>query len=87
MEASMKSIIVLGALLFSTASYAYTDEQARLCTGDAFRLCGSSIPDVDQVTICMRKQKANLSAGCRSVFDQPASAGGVQPVSNTTRQN
>ena len=81
----MKSVMVIGLLLLSTSAYSYSEDQARLCTGDAFRLCGSSIPDVGQVTICMRKQKANLSAGCKSVFDQPAA---VQPVFNTSsRQN
>lgn len=45
-------------------------EQRRLCTGDAMRLCSSEIPNVELVTACMRKQKASLSEGCRSVFDQ-----------------
>ncbi|MBN8980888.1 MAG: hypothetical protein J0I29_06380 [Rhizobiales bacterium] len=75
----MKSIVVLGLLLCASAANAYTEEQARLCTNDAFRLCGDKIPDVDAVTICMRAQKKQLSDGCKSVFDQPAT---VQPVSN-----
>jgi hypothetical protein len=57
---------VLGML--TTASWAYTPEQQQLCTGDAMRLCGSEIPDVDRVTACMIRQKAQLSDGCRSVF-------------------
>jgi len=57
--------LVLG--LISTA-HAYTAEQQQLCTGDAFRLCGSDIPDVDRVTACMVKRKSELSAGCRAVF-------------------
>lgn len=76
----MKSIVILGLLLCASAANAYTDEQARLCTNDAFRLCGDKIPDVEQVTICMRAQKVKLSDGCKSVFDQPAT---VQPVSNS----
>ncbi len=77
----MKSAVIFGLLCLSTSAFAYTDEQARLCTGDAFRLCGSFIPDVDQITVCMRQQKANLSAGCKSVFDKPDAAT-LQPVSD-----
>ena len=78
----MKSIVVaLGVVLLSSAANAYTEEQARLCTGDAFRLCGPAIPDIERVTICMRAQKASLSPGCKSVFDQPAT---VQSVSDKT---
>lgn len=77
----MKSIVVLGILLCSTAANAYTDEQARLCTNDAFRLCGDKIPDIEQVTLCMRAQKKQLSDECKSVFDQPPA---VQSVSSTT---
>jgi hypothetical protein len=57
---------VLGML--TTASYAYSPEQQQLCTGDAMRLCGSEIPDVERVTACMIRQKSQLSDGCRSVF-------------------
>jgi hypothetical protein len=52
----------------STVSHAYTEEQARLCTGDAFKLCSSEIPNIDRITACMQKNKAQLSAGCKSVF-------------------
>lgn len=77
----MKAIVVLGLLMCASAANAYTEEQARLCTNDAFRLCGDKIPDVDQVTICMRAQKKQLSDGCKSVFDQPPT---VQSISDTT---
>jgi len=53
--------------LISTA-HAYSAEQQQLCTGDAFRLCGSDIPDVDRVTACMVKHKSELSPGCKAVF-------------------
>ena len=64
-----RAILAAGLLLgmISTAS-AYTAEQQQLCTDDAFRLCGSDIPDVDRVTACMVKHKSELSAGCKSVF-------------------
>jgi hypothetical protein len=52
----------------TTASFAYTQEQQQLCTGDAMRLCGDAIPDVDRVTACMIAKQAQLSDGCKSVF-------------------
>ena len=48
----------------------YNAEQQRLCSSDAMRLCSTEIPNVDQVTACMRRQKASLSEGCKSVFDK-----------------
>ena len=54
--------------LMTTASFAYTQEQQQLCTGDAMRLCSSEIPDVDRVTACMIAKQSQLSDGCRSVF-------------------
>ena len=54
--------------LLTTASFAYTQEQQQLCTGDAMRLCGDAIPDVDRVTACMIAKQAQLSDGCKSVF-------------------
>ena len=52
----------------STASYAYTQEQARMCTGDAFKFCSSEIPNIDKITICMQQHKAELSPGCRALM-------------------
>jgi len=54
--------------LLTSASYAYTDEQQQMCTGDAMRLCSSEIPDVDRVTACMVQKRAQLSDGCKAVF-------------------
>jgi hypothetical protein len=61
--------------MLTTASHAYTPEQQQMCTGDAMRLCGSEIPDVDRVTACMIRQQASLSDGCKAVFrKEPAAA-------------
>jgi hypothetical protein len=57
--------------LLSTAGHAYTPEQQQACTPDAFRLCGDAIPDVDRVTVCMIRNKAQLSPGCRVFFRAP----------------
>ncbi len=60
------SLLAFG--LMTTASFAYTQEQQQLCTGDAMRLCGDAIPDVDRVTACMIARHSQLSDGCKSVF-------------------
>ena len=59
--------------MLPAASRAFTQEdQRRLCTGDVFRLCSAQIPDVERITACMQRQRANLSEGCRRVFGKPA---------------
>jgi hypothetical protein len=59
--------------MLPATSHAFTqDDQRRLCTGDVLRLCASEIPNVERITACMRKQRASLSVGCRSVFGKPA---------------
>ena len=66
--------------MLTTGSQAYTPEQEQMCTGDAMRLCGSEIPDVERVTACMIQKRAQLSDGCRAVFQyQPPAA--ATPVS------
>ena len=54
----------------STASFAFSSEAQQMCTGDAFRLCGSEIPNISKITACMIKKKSDLSAGCRTVMDK-----------------
>ena len=60
--------IALTASIWPVASRAYTPEEQQACSGDAFRLCGPEIPDVDRVTACMVRNKAQLSPGCRAFF-------------------
>jgi hypothetical protein len=57
----------------STASFAFSSEAQQQCTGDAFRLCSSEIPNIPKITACMIKHKSDLSAGCRSVMDRELS--------------
>jgi hypothetical protein len=61
----------LSVSLLSGAAQAYTPEQQQACTGDAFRLCGPEIPDVDRVTVCMIRNRSQLSPGCRVYFRSP----------------
>ncbi len=62
--------VALALTSASSAGHAFTADQQRLCTGDAFRLCGSEIPNIERITVCMREHKSDLSQGCRSVFDK-----------------
>jgi hypothetical protein len=39
----------LAVLVLPTAAEAYTPEGQQACTGDAFRLCSSEIPNIDRV--------------------------------------
>jgi hypothetical protein len=54
----------------STASHAFSSEAQQQCTGDAFRLCSSEIPNIPKITACMIKHRADLSVGCRGVMDR-----------------
>jgi hypothetical protein len=72
------------ALLFATAfaatalsaspGPAFASDAQQMCTGDAMRLCGHEIPNVQRITACMHKQRANVSAGCRAVMDRDNTA-------------
>jgi hypothetical protein len=59
--------------LSSRASFAFSAEARQMCTGDAFRLCASEIPDIPAVTACMVKNRSSLSPGCRVVLDREVS--------------
>ena len=63
--------------LSSTSSFAFSAEAQQMCTGDAFRLCSSEIPNIDRITACMMKQRASLSSGCRAVMDRDLAAAKV----------
>ena len=50
-----------------------TMAQEDACRPDAFRLCGSYIPDVGQIVACLRGNEARLSEACQQVmFAEPA---------------
>ena len=58
----------------STSGFAFSSEARQMCTGDAFRLCSSEIPNIPAITACMYKNKAQLSTGCRTVMDRDLAA-------------
>ena len=74
-QASLVLALAVSFSAFSSnASFAFSSEAQQMCTGDAFRLCGSEIPNIAKITACMIKQRASLSAGCRSVMDRDLAA-------------
>lgn len=77
--------IVLSVSLWSAAGYAYTQEQQQACSGDAFRLCSADIPDVDRITVCMIKNRSQLSPGCRAFF-RPDPEAAVSVKSESSRR-
>jgi hypothetical protein len=58
----------LSVSMWPAASEAYTPEEQQACSGDAMRLCGAYVPDVDRITVCMIENKSQLSPGCRVYF-------------------
>jgi hypothetical protein len=64
----------LAVAMWPALGEAHTPEQEQACTGDAFRLCSSAIPNVDAVTVCMIRNKSQLSPGCRAVFRKEPAA-------------
>lgn len=76
----------LVAVLSPTASFAYTAEAQQMCTGDAFRLCSSEIPNIPKITACMIKHRADLSPGCRAVMDRDMAKGSSRKVAATENQ-
>jgi hypothetical protein len=62
--------------LSSSQSFAFSSEAQQMCTGDAFRLCSSEIPNIPAITACMIKHRSQLSAGCKTVMDRELASKG-----------
>jgi hypothetical protein len=60
--------LVSATLLSSPAAAQGTPEQREACSGDAQRLCGQYVPDVQRITACMSQKRRYLSPRCRAVF-------------------
>jgi len=60
--------MALAVLVRPDAGFAYTQEEQQACTPDAMRLCGDFVPNVDAITACMIKKKAQLSPQCAVFF-------------------
>ena len=58
----------------STSSFAFSAEAQSMCSGDAFRLCSSEIPNIPKITACMVSKRSSLSPSCRTVLDRDLAA-------------
>jgi hypothetical protein len=66
--------VAISLATLSSPSFAFTAEAQRQCTGDAFRLCSSEIPNISRITACMVKNRSQLSPGCRVELDKGMAA-------------
>jgi hypothetical protein len=64
------AIAVAATALSARPSLAFSSEAQQMCTGDAMRLCGHEVPNVQRITACMVRLRANLSPGCRAVMER-----------------
>lgn len=70
-RAALLSAFALAAIAFpSGLTPVYASDAHQMCSGDAMRLCGHEIPNIQRITACMHKQRANVSPGCRAVMDR-----------------
>ena len=67
----------------TSSSFAFSAKARQMCTGDAYRLCSSEIPNIARITACMLRNKANVSQGCRAVMDQEYAAANRARVAAT----
>jgi predicted peroxiredoxin len=72
--AALFALATAATALSASPSLAFSQEAQQMCTGDAMRLCGHEVPNVQRITACMVKNKAQLSPGCRAVMDREAAA-------------
>ncbi|UDL93189.1 hypothetical protein LGH83_11250 [Lichenihabitans sp. PAMC28606] len=68
LSAALLSVVSTAALA-STSAPTLRDKQQAACAGDAQKLCADVMPDVDKVTACMQEKKAQVSEGCRAMYD------------------
>jgi hypothetical protein len=59
---------ITGAVPAVSAEYRGTQDQQQACTPDVMRLCADSVPDVNRIVSCLRRNRSNLSAPCGAVF-------------------
>lgn len=70
--------LALAVLVQPGTGFAYTPEEQQACTPDAMNLCGEFVPDVDAITACMVRKKAQLSPQCAVFFRRGPEPGAVR---------
>jgi hypothetical protein len=69
----MAALLVTGSSALAQENRG-TEEQRVACTPDVLRLCSWEIPNVDRIVACLRREKSQLSVGCRQVLKIEATA-------------
>jgi hypothetical protein len=72
-QLTMAAMLVTGSSALAQENRG-TEEQRIACTPDVLRLCSWEIPNVDRIVACLRREKSQLSAGCRQVLKTEATA-------------
>jgi hypothetical protein len=67
------AIAFAATALSARPTLAFSEAQ-QMCTGDAMRLCGHEVPNVQRITACMVRNRAHVSPGCRAVMDRDHAA-------------
>lgn len=67
------SILLAGTIAAANAQ-TLEEQQRAACTGDAFRLCASSIPDRDRVRDCLIANREQISSACRALLPRARSS-------------
>src|SRR5215813_14097740 len=73
MTTYLAAVATIGIVTFALAGKSQaegTAEQRWACEQDAFKFCGSEIPNVPRITACMIKNVKKLSPACRVQFKQ-----------------
>jgi hypothetical protein len=72
--ALLLAMAVAAAALAARPGPAFASDAQQMCTGDALRLCGHEVPNVQRITACMVRLRAQVSPGCRAVMDRDHAA-------------
>ena len=79
----MRYALPIAVGLFAASAFpafAYTQADANACTNDAFRLCGSAIPDQQRIIQCLYQKRQQLSPACFAVYKRHAHDGSRAPA-------
>ena len=68
--AAVATVGIVSVALAGKSQAEGTAEQRWACEQDAFKFCGSEIPNVPRITACMIKNVKKLSPTCRAQFKQ-----------------
>jgi hypothetical protein len=68
------AIACAATALSARPSLAFSSEAQQMCTGDAMRLCGHEVPNIQRITACMARNRAHVSPGCRAVMEREHTA-------------